>query len=97
MDPILFSLTGILEQERNKARREESLNLLEGYLYRLRDLLEGDATSPFHEFVQPEEHARLARGLQDTLTWLHEEGQTADASTLKHMRDKLEYVGMSAL
>lgn len=88
----VYRLSSLLEAERNKARREEALNLLEGYLYRLRDLLDGDSSSSFEEFVQPDERLQLAQGLERSLAWLNEAAHTADAVTLRKMRDDLEYV-----
>ncbi|KAG8984460.1 lumenal Hsp70 protein [Tulasnella sp. JGI-2019a] len=85
-------LTNILEAEAAKSRREEAYNNLEGYLYRLRDLISGDDGTPFKEFVQPAELSSLSRGLDETLQWLNEEADDADATLLWKKRNDLEKV-----
>ncbi|KAG8908955.1 lumenal Hsp70 protein [Tulasnella sp. 403] len=85
-------LAEIVDGEQHKARREEAYNHLEGYLYRLRDLLDGDETTPFMEFVQPQEKQALTKGLEEAMAWLHEEGETADATALWNKRQHLETI-----
>jgi len=65
---------------------------LEGYLYRLRDLLDGDAETPFIGFSREEERRTLSEGMVDALEWFDNEGQTADAATIWAKRDYLECV-----
>ena len=60
-----------------RMKRAEARNHLEGYLYRLRDLLDGDADTPFMGFSKEEEREKLAAGLQETMHWLNEESDSA--------------------
>jgi hypoxia up-regulated 1 len=73
-----------------KRRREESRNLLETYLYRLRDLLDGDSTSPFKVYSEADERNKLSESLQETFHWLSESGDSADTIELWGKRDELE-------
>ncbi|KAG8893150.1 lumenal Hsp70 protein, partial [Tulasnella sp. 417] len=82
-------LAEIAAREAAKAQREQAYNLLEGFLYRLRDLLEDDS-SAFHEFAQPDEQARLSDKLATTMTWLHDDGEEAAADVLLAKRAELE-------
>ena len=73
-----------------KRRREESRNVLETYLYRLRDLLDGDSTTPFMIYSKEEERKTLSDLLQDTFHWLSESGDSADTIELWEKREALE-------
>ena len=73
-----------------KRRREESRNLLETYLYRLRDLLDSDSTAPFIVYSKEEERTQLSELLQDTFHWISESGDSADTIELWSKRDALE-------
>ncbi|KAG8908730.1 lumenal Hsp70 protein [Tulasnella sp. 408] len=84
-------LAEIAAREAAKAKREQAFNLLEGFLYRLRDLLEDDS-NPFHEFAQPDEQARLSDKLATTMSWLHDEGEEAAADVLLAKRAELENI-----
>ncbi|KAG8930515.1 lumenal Hsp70 protein [Tulasnella sp. 418] len=84
-------LVAIEAAEKAKARREEAYNHLEGYLYRLRDLLEGDSKSPFMDFSQPAERELLTQKLAEGFEWLAENDK-ADATELWKKRDELEAV-----
>jgi len=83
-------LADLVAGEVAKSRRDEAYNNLEGYLYRLRDLIDGHDDTPFKEFVQPSELTRLSQGLDDTLRWLNHEAETADAELLREKRTHLE-------
>lgn len=71
-------------------RHSEALNQLEGYLYRLRDLLEGANDTPFMEFSKPEERETLQQKSAETLEWFNEEAENAEASEIWKRRDELE-------
>jgi hypoxia up-regulated 1 len=78
------------QAEMAKRRREESRNLLETYLYRLRDLLDGDSMAPFIVYSKEEERNKLSGLLQDTFHWLSESGDSADTIELWGKREALE-------
>ncbi|KDQ16953.1 hypothetical protein BOTBODRAFT_156336 [Botryobasidium botryosum FD-172 SS1] len=73
-----------------KRKTEEARNFLEGYLYRLRDLLDGEETTPFMEFSKESEREKLAELHEETLTWFNTEGDDADQVTFWAKREALE-------
>ncbi|KAH7882234.1 Hsp70 protein-domain-containing protein [Phlebopus sp. FC_14] len=77
-------------KEVSKQLREEAHNTLEGYLYKLRDLLHGDQDTPFIKCSKPTERQALSQKLTDTISWLHDEGETADTTALWEKRGTLE-------
>jgi len=77
-------------KEASKLLREEAHNTLEAYLYKLRDLLEDRPDSPFMKCSKPSERQAISHKLADTITWLHEEGETADTTALREKRGTLE-------
>ena len=85
-------LATIREQEHAKVLREEAVNNLEGYLYRLRDLLDDTITSPssFKEFVQDSELVKLQDGLVEGTKWMHSEIDKADTNTIWKKRNDIE-------
>lgn len=83
-------------KEASKLLREEAHNTLEAYLYKLRDLLEDRPDSPFMKCSKPSERQVISHKLADTITWLHEEGETADTSALREKRGALECVHIGA-
>ncbi|KZL63737.1 heat shock protein 70-like protein [Colletotrichum tofieldiae] len=66
----------------DKARRlrEEALNQLEGFTYKVRDLLESEA---FIAVSTPEERATLEKKNSEASDWLYEEGADASRDELK--------------
>ena len=59
--------------EAGKRAREEVRNSLEGYLYRVRDLLEDDSTgSPFVKCSQEKERKAMEKKLKESFNWLSE-------------------------
>lgn len=86
-DPRLRALD---TKEASKLLREEAHNTLEAYLYKLRDLLEDRPDSPFMKCSKPSERQAISQKLADTITWLHEEGETADTPALREKRGTLE-------
>ena len=88
-DPRLRALD---TKEASKLLREEAHNTLEAYLYKLRDLLEDRPDSPFMKCSKPSERQAISQKLADTITWLHEEGETADTPALREKRGTLECV-----
>lgn len=85
-----YRLVSVDQAEMAKRRREESRNLLETYLYRLRDLLDGDSSSPFIVYSKQAERTELSNSLQETFQWLSESGDSADSIELWSKREALE-------
>ncbi|KAJ7650569.1 Hsp70 protein-domain-containing protein [Roridomyces roridus] len=57
------------------ARKEEARNSFEGYMYRLRDLLdENNRDTPFTQCSQDSERKAIADKLEESFTWLHDKG-----------------------
>ncbi|KAH7910567.1 hypothetical protein BJ138DRAFT_1087445 [Hygrophoropsis aurantiaca] len=79
-------LRAIDDKEAAKVRREEARNSLEGYLYRLRDLLEPDnndgSETPFMKCSKPSERAALSKQVHEAMAWLHDDGEMADTAQL---------------
>ena len=73
-----------------RRRKEEAYNMLEGYLYRLRDYLDGEQTSPFKLYSKAEERKSLERKLEEAYAWLSEYGEHADTGELWAQREALE-------
>ncbi|CCM00707.1 uncharacterized protein FIBRA_02747 [Fibroporia radiculosa] len=84
-------LQAVNNEEAAKRRVEEALNALEGYMYRLRDLLDDEsANAPFVKCSQEKERKRIAEQLKDTFSWLSEHGESADIGELLDKRTVLE-------
>jgi len=64
--------------------------MLEGYLYRLRDYLDGEQTSPFKLYSKAEERKSLERKLEEAYAWLSEYGEGAETGELWAQREALE-------
>ncbi len=76
-------------------RREEARNSLEGYLYRVRDLLEEEGETPFRKCSKEAERDTMKEKLEETLSWLHEHGDDADTRDYISRRTALESVATS--
>ena len=83
-------LVALDNNEATRRRKEEAYNMLEGYLYRLRDYLDGEPTSPFKLYSKSEERKSLERRLEEALAWLNEHGENADTGELWAQREALE-------
>lgn len=83
-------LRALDDMEMSKQLREEAHNTLEGYLYKLRDLLNDGPETPFTKCSQPSERQTLSNKLSETIEWLHDEGDTADTLQLWEKRSVLE-------
>ena len=77
-------MVAIDKEEANKRFKEEARNSLEGYLYRVRDLLEDTSATPFMRCSQERERVAMREKLEQTFGWLHDEGEDADT---------VEYIG----
>ena len=86
-------LRAIDAEEGAKRRREEARNTLEGYIYKLRDLLADESSdSPFVKCSQPSERKRIAEKVDEAYSWLQEHGDDADTIQYIDQRTALEYV-----
>ena len=66
-------LLAIDRLEAGKRAREEARNSLEGYLYRVRDLLEDDSTgSSSVGYSQEKERKAMEKKLEESFNWLSE-------------------------
>lgn len=84
-------LASIATFEAAMRAREEARNILEGYLYRLSNLLEEDAENrALHEFATDSERANLKDLVAVTFDWLHENAEDADVKTLFGKRTAIE-------
>jgi hypoxia up-regulated 1 len=78
-------------EEAAKVRKDEARNTLEGYLYRLRDLLDdGNEETPFKKCSTASERQAITEKLEESFTWLHDRGDTAETSQLLDKRISLE-------
>ncbi|KAG5337074.1 hypothetical protein C0989_010915 [Termitomyces sp. Mn162] len=84
-------LRAIDQDEAAKTRKDEARNTLEGYLYRLRDLLdEENRDTPFKKCSKVSERKEILEKLEASFTWLHEHGDVAETSQLLDKRISLE-------
>lgn len=83
-------LRALDNMEMSRQLREEAHNTLEGYLYKLRDLLDDGPETPFMKCSQSSERQTLSHKLSETIAWLHDEGDTADTVQLWEKRSVLE-------
>lgn len=85
-------MAAIDKEEAAKRRKEEARNSLEGYLYRVRDLLEDGPETPFMKCSQKTERTAMGEKLEETFRWLHDHGDDADTVDYILKRTALEYV-----
>ncbi|EMD35137.1 hypothetical protein CERSUDRAFT_116612 [Gelatoporia subvermispora B] len=83
-------LLAVDNEEAAKRRREEARNTLEGYLYRVRDLLDDTSETPFMKCSQEQERKAIQERLQETFSWLYEHGDDADTAQYLDKRSSLE-------
>lgn len=77
------------------AQREEQRNTLEGYLYKLRDLLEGDEDKPFVKCSTPEERRKIKEKMEETMGWFQHYQDEAETAGFVEQRSGLECVLLS--
>ena len=80
--------------EGSKRRKEEARNNLESYLYKLRDLLDGESETPFRKCSQPGERSAIHEKLEETLSWMHDDADDADTAQLLDKLSSLECVSV---
>jgi hypoxia up-regulated 1 len=74
------------------AAREEQRNILEGYLYKLRDLLDSDSQHPFVTHSQDAERRGISRQLKDVSNWFNSRSDDAQTKDFVEKRTSLECV-----
>ncbi|KAG6812912.1 hypothetical protein H0H92_015464 [Tricholoma furcatifolium] len=78
-------------EEAAKTRKDEARNTLEGYLYRMRDLLDEDnKDTPFKKCSTAAERQKIQDKLEESFDWLHDRGDVAETSQLLDKRISLE-------
>ncbi|KAG8817653.1 lumenal Hsp70 protein, partial [Serendipita sp. 399] len=85
-------LVAVDTAEKLRHKKEEARNMLEGYLYRLRDLLDGDEKSPFMLFSKPEERQKLEEKLKENFRWINDGAEDAEINELWSRRDDMEAI-----
>jgi hypothetical protein len=89
------SLTSLDNAEEAKRDREEARNLLEGHIYRLRDLLDEareTTQTPFYEFSTESEREAIGSLVVTMMAWLAEPADAADTQILRTKKRALECV-----
>ena len=84
LDRMNERLSAFASSDKQRRLREEALNSLEGYTYRIRDVLTDDG---FIEASTDSQRSAIEKLLSSTSDWLHEEGSSA---TLEVLRQKLK-------
>ena len=74
------------------AAREEQRNILEGYMYKLRDLLDSDSQHTFVRHSQESERRAIARQLKDVSNWFNTHADEAQTKDFVEKRSSLECV-----
>lgn len=84
-------LRSIASYEGAMRAREEARNMLEGYLYKLQNLLSDEAEHKnVHAFSTKEERKAIQNLVSSTLDWLHENAEDANVQTLIGKRTAIE-------
>jgi hypoxia up-regulated 1 len=83
----LDSLRDLEAAELRKKRREEARNVLEGYLYSVRDLVESAA---FGEASKEAERQKITELQEQTTEWMWSEGDMAPTKDLREKKTALE-------
>ncbi|KAI0593766.1 stress protein ORP150 [Biscogniauxia sp. FL1348] len=73
--------------DKSRRLREEALNQLEGFTYKVRDLLDSEA---FVAASTPEERAKLEKKASDASEWLYDDGADASREELKSKLKELK-------
>lgn len=106
--PLIFGFPMLIEpynrlrlvdyEEAAKQRKEEARNNLEGYLYRVRDLLDDShQDTPFKKCSQESERKAIAEKVSETIAWLHDKGDLAETSQFWDKRNAVECVALLCL
>lgn len=84
-------LTAIASAEAAKTAREEARNILEGYLYKLSNMLDPETDRrAIQDFSTPAERDVMSKLVAETFDWLSEHAETANEKELRAKRIELE-------
>merc|ERR1739848_655596 len=74
------------------AARATAKNELEQYAYSLKNQLSDDTDKGLGGKLDDEEKETINTGVEETIEWLDENGETAEADEIKEMKEKLENI-----
>jgi len=83
------SLVTVDNAEKLRHKKEEARNMLEGYCYRMRDLLAGEPMSPFMLYSKEEERRKLEDRMYEAFSLLND-GDDAELAELWRRREEME-------
>ena len=83
---IKTRLTAFDASDKSRVLREEALNTLEGYTYKIRDILEDEA---FMDASTPAQRDEIEQKSNDASMWLYGDGAEASRQVLKARLDEL--------
>merc|ERR1711893_269076 len=80
------------EEDAKVAARATAKNELEQYAYSLKNQLSDDSDKGLGGKLDDEEKETINTGIEETIEWLDENGETAEADEIKEMKEKLEKI-----
>merc|ERR1711868_352002 len=80
------------EEDAKVAARATAKNELEQYAYSLKNQLSDDSDKGLGGKLDDEEKETINTGIEETIEWLDENGETAEAEEIKEMKEKLENI-----
>jgi len=80
------------EEDAKVAARATAKNELEQYAYSLKNQLGDDSDKGLGGKLDDEEKETINTGIEETIEWLDENGETAEADEIKEMKEKLEKI-----
>merc|ERR1719350_1989705 len=80
------------EEDKKVAERAVAKNELEQYVYSLKNQVGDTAEGKLGGKLDDEEKETINDGIESTIEWLDESGETAEAEEIKEMKEKLETI-----
>merc|ERR1712176_1669900 len=80
------------EEDKKVAERAVAKNELEQYVYSLKNQVSDTAEGKLGAKLDDEEKETINDGIETTIEWLDENGETAEADEIKEMKEKLENI-----
>jgi len=80
------------EEDKKVAERAVAKNELEQYVYSLKNQVSDTAEGKLGAKLDDEEKETINDGIESTIEWLDENGETAEAEEIKEMKEKLENI-----
>merc|ERR1712176_1249057 len=80
------------EEDAKVAARATAKNELEQYAYSLKNQLSDDTDKGLGGKLDDEEKETINTGVEETIEWLDENGETTEADEIKEMKEKLEKI-----